>query len=280
MAIPALIYRDQVIAVGTRHGKQHQFARAFRQELQAALVTPPDLDTDQFGTFTGEVRRRGTAIAAASAKARLAMQVTGLPFGLASEASYGPLAGGWPGHEEILLFCDDRLGIEVLEGCRSVFVPGGSHRVAGPDDLPDPVLAGLPDQALTVRTSSFQPDGWVKGITDVVKLASAITEAAARSPDGLALVEPDLRAHHNPSRRRVLEQLSVKMVRRLATHCPACQSPGFGRVDTETGLPCKACGTATPLMRNEIQGCVTCSHLVSAPIVGGADPGSCPMCNP
>lgn len=90
-------YRDQEIAVGTRHGKQHQFAVAFHQQLHASLVTPPDLDTDQFGTFTGEVQRTDCAVTAARAKSRLAMNVTGLPFGLASEASYGLLAGGWPG---------------------------------------------------------------------------------------------------------------------------------------------------------------------------------------
>ena len=273
-------YRDQEIAVGTRHGKQHQFAVAFHQQLHASLVTPPDLDTDQFGTFTGEVERTDCAVTAARAKSRLAMDVTGLPFGLASEASYGLLAGGWPGHEEILLFCDDRLGIEVLEGSRSAFVPGASHRVASPDDLPDSALAELPHQALTVRPSRSGPDIRVKGITDVAGLTSAIVAAAAGSADGLALVEPDLRAHHNPSRRRVLERLSLKLARRLATRCPVCRCPGFGRVDAETGLPCTACGTPTPLVRNEIHGCAACPHLASRPVLGGADPGRCPKCNP
>ena len=231
-------YRGRLIAVGTRHGKQHQFAPAFRALLSADLVTPADLDTDRFGAFTGEVARRGPAEQAARAKARLAMEVTGLPYGLASEASYGALPGGWFGHEEIVVFCDDALGIEVLEGHGS------------------------------------------KGITDTAAVHSAITAAAAASPEGLAVVEPDLRAHCNPSRRKVLRRLAARLASRLATECPACAAPGFGRVDAEPGLPCRDCDSPTPLVGAQIHGCAVCPHQLTLPVTGDADPAVCPSCNP
>jgi hypothetical protein len=274
-------YRGRLIAVGTRHGKQHQFAPAFRSLLGADLLTPPDLDTDRFGAFTGEVARRGSAAQAARAKARLAMEVTGLPFGLASEASYGALPGGWFGHEEIVVFCDDALGFEVLEGHRSASVPGVRQRVSRLDDLLDQLLAGLPEQALTVR-----PDGAasaaavVKGITDTAAMHSAITAAVAASPEGLAVVEPDLRAHCNPSRRKVLRRLAARLASRLATECPACAAPGFGRVDAEPGLPCRDCDTPTPLVRAQIHACAVCPHQLTRPVAGDADPAVCPSCNP
>lgn len=272
-------YQGRLIAVGTRHGKQHQFAPAFRAVLGADLITPPDLDTDQFGTFTGEVRRPGTTLAAARAKARLAMDVSGLPYGLASEASYGPLPGGWHGHEEIVLFRDDVRGIEVVEGHRSLSTPGGGHRVARAADLPRDLLNGLPEQALTVRSPGPDPNP-IKGITDTAALTAAIASAAAVSDDGLALVEPDLRAHRNPSRRRVLTRLAGSLAHRLATGCPACGAPGFGRVDAEPGLPCGVCQTPTPLTANEIHACAACPHRSVRPVTGRADPASCPACNP
>lgn len=112
-------YSGAHVAVGTKHGKARQLAPPFRDVLGAHLVTPPDLDTDQFGTFSGEVARRMTAVEAARGKATFAMRVTGLPYGLASEASYGPLpAIGLPGHEELLVFVDDTRGIEVVGGSR------------------------------------------------------------------------------------------------------------------------------------------------------------------
>ncbi|MCX6484293.1 MAG: hypothetical protein NT146_13730 [Mycobacterium sp.] len=275
-------YRDCRIAVGTRHGKEKQFAPPFEAVLGARLVTPPDLDTDRFGTFSGEIARTATASDTARAKARLAMEVSGLPYGLASEASYGPLPGvGIQGHEELVVFVDDSHGIEVFVGERTTVVPGHGQRVAGPADLPPHVAAGLPTQALIVRPSAAgQPGHVVKGITDLARLNTAITAAAHHSGDGLALVEPDLRAHHNPSRRLVLHRLADTLARRLATRCPACSTPGFGRVDSERGLPCRDCETPTDAIRNEIHACPTCSHRVAVAVTNTADSAWCPQCNP
>ena len=274
-------YRGCVIAVGTRHGKQHQLAPAFRSVLGARLLTPPDLDTDRFGTFTGEVARRESPLDAARAKAKLAMDATGLPHGLASEASYGPLPGGWYGHEEILLFRDDLFGIDVVEGHRTASMPGGSHRVSRYGDTPASLLATLPGQALIVRPSGPAPDTAItKGITDTATLRSAIAAAAGVSPDRLAVVEPDLRAQHNPSRRVVLVGLATTLARRLATACPACAAPGFGRVDCERGLPCRICGTPTPSIGIEVHACPACAHRISQAVGGSANPAVCPACNP
>lgn len=272
------------IAVGTRHGKQHQLAPAFREVHDARLITPPGLDTDRFGTFTGEQPRPGAAMDAARGKARLAMEATGLRLGLASEASYGPLGGAdWTGHEEILLFCDDDLGIEVLEGYRTTAVPRSSVRVGGLDDVPQGLLSELPRQALIVRPCGEPPDTdrIVKGITESESLRTAIAAAAEISAEHLAVVEPDLRAHHNPSRQQVLIRLAATLARRLATRCPACATPGFGRVGTETGLPCRICTTPTPLPRSEIHSCAACPHCIERPVPAAwADPADCPECNP
>jgi hypothetical protein len=275
-------YRGAVIAVGTRHGKAEQLAPAFDRHLGADLLTPPELNTDEFGTFSGERPRSGTALQTARAKARLGMQAAGLPYGLASEASYGPLPGsGLPGHEELLIFLDDVRGFEVVEGYRSVVTPGVGHRVAAVSELPAPVINGLPAQALIVRPAGGEPVDVVKGITTPQRLRAAIHAAALGSPDGLALVEPDLRAHHNPSRREVLTRLGETLARRLARHCPACDTPGFGRIDTESGLPCAHCGSPTPLTRNMIHGCAQCEHRSSHAVSAtSAEPTWCPRCNP
>jgi len=289
-------YRDSRIAVGTRHGKQHQLAPAFSEVLRARLITPPDLDTDRFGTFSGERTRRGPAIDTARAKARLAMDAGSLPLGLASEASYGPLPGaGWPGHEEILLFCDGELGIEVVEGHRSAVIPGAAHVVAPGADIPETLLAGLPHQALIVRPASrisapdaasgiSAPDaasGISKGLVRIDEVRAAVAVAAAVCADGMAVVEPDLRAQHNPSRRRVLTLLARRMAVRLATGCPACGTPGFGRVDSEGGLPCRVCETPTATTSAELLGCCSCSHIARRPVpAAAADPAHCPSCNP
>ncbi|MBJ7341465.1 DUF6671 family protein [Mycolicibacterium sp.] len=276
-------YRGCVIAVGTRHGKAEQMADAFSETLGARLLTPPDLDTDQFGTFSGEIPRNLPALAAARAKAELTIDVSGLRYGLASEASYGPLAAtGLPGHEELLIFLDDSRSIEVVEGYRTTQIPVAGHRATSVDDLPGRLTDGLPGQALIVRPArGGAPTDIVKGITHRHQLRSAVAGAAHRSTDGLALVEPDLRAHHNPGRRLILTQLAATLARRLATSCPACDAPGFGRTHTQSGLPCGTCGTPTSLAEAEMHECPACAHQRLIPSTAvSADAMWCPRCNP
>ena len=92
-------YAGAVIAMGTMHRKEEQVAPAFAQELGARVIAPAGIDTDQFGTFTGDVSRTLTPLEAATAKARLAMRVAGVHYGLASEASYDAWFGTLPMHE-------------------------------------------------------------------------------------------------------------------------------------------------------------------------------------
>lgn len=277
-------YHGEVIAFGTRHHKHRQVRDIFAQVLGADVVAPTDIDTDQFGTFTGDTPRTLDPIDAARAKAHLGMVVAATRCGLASEASYGPLPGvGVPGHEEILLFLDPDRGLEIVEGERCLLELPDPLPVTASHDL-DRYLqqVGFPDQALIVRPHRGNTtESMVKGITNRADLTTAITTAAARSDDGRARLEADLRAHHNPSRRVVLTRLGRRMAQRLATPCPACRCPGYGRTTTERGLPCAVCATPTELITADVHTCGHCPHHHRTPrSVATADPRWCPTCNP
>ena len=281
-------YRGSVVVFGTMHGKERQVAPAFADILVARVIAPLALDTDQFGTFAGETPRRVSPLEAARAKARLAMAATGHPYALASEASYGPLPGiGWPGHEEFLLFLDDTRGLEIVEGHRALGIPGSAMRATSDTDIAEALTrAQWPSQAVIVRpaeprTGQTAARAITKGITDHGRLSAAITVAAAESADGYALIEPDLRAHFNPSRQQVLTELSVTLAHRLATACPACASPGYGRTGTETGLPCADCRFPSNQARADVHSCAMCPHQHSElRPEKTAEPVWCPNCNP
>lgn len=278
-------YRGAQVAFGTRHGKERLAAPAFRAVLGAEVTAPPDLDTDRFGTFSGELPRLLSPLDAARAKARLALAATGRTLALASEATFGPLPGlGFPGHEELLLFVDELRGLEIVEGHRVLGVPGPRRTVRRVEELEDDLAgSGWPDQALVVLPAGADASAAtvVKGIADRDTLAAAVVAAVSSSPTGAALVEPDLRAQHCPARRAVLRDLADRLARRLATGCPSCAAPGFGRTDVERGLPCRACGTATELVRADVHGCGACGHRRTAPRAEShADPRWCGDCNP
>lgn len=132
----SIAYAGAVIAMGTMHGKEHQVAPPFAAVLGAQVVAPPGIDTDQFGTFTGEVTRTAAPSAAATAKARQAMRAVGVPYGLASEASYDSWFAALAVHEEILVFVDDVRGFRIVE---SLCTPGAP----GPPRLGSTVLTEL-----------------------------------------------------------------------------------------------------------------------------------------
>ena len=269
--------------MGTMHGKEHQLAPVFAAELGAQVVAPAGIDTDQFGTFAGEVTRMHTPQAAASAKARLAMDTAKVPYGLASEASYNTWYGTLVMHEEILLFIDDTRGIEVVEGVNTPGAPGSPQLVDGVSKAAAAVRAfGFPAQGALVK-AIVEGDVRVfgKGITDMATLTKVVEAALAAADAHQVWVEPDLRAHHNPSRREVLTTLARRLAQRLATTCPACQCPGHGKIAVNTGLPCQACGCPTSLIAADVYGCASCAQRdVIARAADAAEPRFCHRCNP
>jgi hypothetical protein len=92
-----------------------------------------------------------------------------------------------------------------------------------------------------------------------------------------------MRAHHNPTRMRQIALLARRLARRLHARCPACTTPGWGRIDVRRGLPCEACGTPTDWIAAEIHGCPRCQHREHRPrpdALRSVDPARCPRCNP
>ena len=289
---PRCPYRGRVVALATKHGKERAIGRPLQAALGLEVMVPPNLDTDALGTFSGEVERVGTPKEMALRKARLGMAAAELPYGLASEGSFGPhpFIPFLPIGQELLIFVDDVLGIELSEFL-IVEDTNFNHQIVAPGDDLTGFLQGIgfPSHAVIARPNIARPNAtWdrqllFKGLTELATLKEAIAASAATSPDGRAHIETDMRAHLNPTRMASIRRLAFRLARRLATVCPACGTPGWGRIDVELGLPCMDCGTLTDLVRAEILGCTACDHRSAHPRPDGrshAEPGQCPYCNP
>jgi len=276
-------YAGTKAGLATRHGKLPLIAPALAP-LGLDVVLVPEVDTDAFGTFTGEVARTGTAAETVLAKATAAAQESGLGLGLASEGSFGP-------HPaipfltldiELVAFLDTATGLRVLGGASSTRATW-LQRCAGPgDDLTDWLdRVGFPQQGLVISPEGA--DGpVVKGVTSPDGLALALARAATQSSTGRAQISTDLRAMHNPDRQLVITAAAADLADRLARACPGCGSPGYGPDYVETGLPCRTCGTPTTEKAATISTCPAgCGHTSRALVEAtAADPGRCPYCNP
>lgn len=266
-------YAGMTVAVGTMHGKDAAFAPAFARWLDAEVRPSVDLDTDALGTFTRDVPRAISPEDAAITKARAASSELGTPLGLATEASYAPVFGGFGPvvHEELAVFVDLNRGIHVAQGLRAYADVAPARAVTDEREAREYLdRIGFPHQAVVART-----DGQLrKGIQD----GALVRELVRR---GAVVLEPDLRAHLNPQRRRTLRRLSWLMAERLRTPCAGCGCPGFGLVDAERGVPCAACGEPTALISADVHGCAACDEREVRPrSVRTADPATCARCNP
>jgi hypothetical protein len=278
-------YQHVVASLATMHGKQWPLKPLLRRRLGLRLVTA-DVDTDVLGTFTGEVPRPGDAEQVALRKARLGMAATGAEVGLASEGSFGAYPGApWiPADREHLALVDDRLGFTLVESVLTTQTNHGSTTTDGRDLgglLDFARRTGFPSHGLTVTPAGVDPAaGVVKGVHRLGDLLHAVRRACRDSPDGRAVVAADLRAHTNPTRMRAIAAAGRRLADRLATGCPGCGSPGYGRTGVERGLPCGGCGGPTELVAAVLLGCVRCAYRSRSPVGGTADPGCCPRCNP
>lgn len=64
-------YSHCIPALATMHGKEKAIAPAFKRHLGMSVLPCDFIDTDAFGTFTGEIVRQATPLETAIAKAKL-----------------------------------------------------------------------------------------------------------------------------------------------------------------------------------------------------------------
>ncbi len=278
------LYRGQRAAFLTQHGKESIVGPVLQSFVGCQVERVAGYDTDRLGTFTRDIPRAGTQIEAARRKARIGMELSGLPVGLASEGSFtlDPFAGMFPWNVELLVFLDSLLDLEVVgvaQGrANSAQILAASwedaERFAHAVRFPDHYLVVRPDHDGDLRIR--------KGVADWRGFKAAYDEAAAQSSGGRVFVEVDLRAYANPTRLVNIRLAAVDLGRRLASLCPVCRTPGFWVVESIAGLPCQACGAPTREARAEVHGCLKCGHRLTRDCKdpAPADPARCDYCNP
>ena len=273
-------YAGAVVAFATMHGKEQLAQHPFRDILDAEVVAPT-IDTDQFGTFSGEIVRTLRPRGAARVKARLGMELAGTPYGLASEGSFSSGLGFLVEHHEVLMFVDQTRALELVEGTVTTSPLAPGRRITTADDaLAYAASIGYPAQGVLLRGGATGQLVY-KNLDTSAELSHTAARLLAAADDSPVTIAPDYRAHRCPSRAEVITELAEAMARRLATPCPSCDAPGFGQVDVERGLPCADCGLPTRVIAADTLGCGACDHTVrAARAEASASPQWCDFCNP
>ncbi|MBW8371180.1 MAG: hypothetical protein K0M66_09435 [Thiobacillus sp.] len=277
-------YSGRRIALLTQHGKERVIGPALAAALDCRVELAIGFDTDLLGTFTRDIPRAGSQFEAARKKARIGMELSGLPLGLASEGSFGPdpMAGMLPWNVELLVFIDDERGIEVTGMAQQL--TRFAHLLTDDWEQAGQFArqAGFPEHHLVVRLQGQDDPRIEKGIATWAALEAAFLRARAQADNGQVFMENDLRAHAHPTRMDVIRLAAADLAAKLNSLCPACGTPGFQVMERLSGLPCADCGAPTREIRADIHGCLKCAHRETHARAGveHADPGRCDYCNP
>ena len=282
------LFSNRVAILATMHQKERVIAPIIEQELGIKVIVPPDFNTDIFGTFTREIKRPGTQIAAAKLKAQKALDLTGETLAIASEGSFTPhpILPYIYSNREIVILLDKKNDLEII-GEEFSTETNFNHRVVEKLDEAYNFAqkVGFPEHGLVV---SFQPSAKdnseiIKGITTEAKLVESVNFAISNSWDGKVYLDTDMRALYNPTRMKNIAKATHDLLKKINSQCPKCSAPGFDITDTIQGLPCEMCNMPTSLILAVTYQCQKCGFSQEKLFPHGrkfAEPGQCMYCNP
>ena len=275
-------YFDQKVVLATQHRKGEVIAPEFAAIL-GMQVNEFSVDTDSLGTFSGDVERIGTPKEVVIQKAKLGIEQSGYLFGLASEGSIGtdPFIPFINSDIELMAFIDVERDLTVVESLRSTEIIAAGTSVRKNSDIEDfLVRVDFPHHKLIIKSPEKTHSYIVKGIGDRATLDKSLAEAFKEFPE--VIIESDLRAHCSPSRMANIAKLANKLALRLSEQCPGCNTPGWGVVDYERGLPCSECGEISEeAAKAEILGCFKCTFSQRGKVIAESiNPSRCDLCNP
>lgn len=278
------MFQNRKIIIATKHEKEKVIAPVLERELGVICFTDKNFDTDIFGTFTGEVERTLDPIATAREKCLKAMEANNCDLGIASEGSFGahPAIFFVPADDEFLIFIDKKNGLEIIAKELSTDTNYNSTEIKNEDELWSFAdMAGFPEHGLILRQSADIKFEIFKGINDVKLLKEIFHKMMSKYPT--VFVETDMRAMYNPTRMKVIEKATQKLVKKIKSTCPQCHTPGFDITEIKKGLICGLCKMPTNSTLSHIFTCQKCQFTKEEKYPHNKiseDPMYCNFCNP
>lgn len=83
-------FKNRLGVIATMHKKEEVIRPILEEFLGIETILAKDLNTDEYGTFTKDIERKGNQLEAARYKAIKAMELTGSSLAISSEGIFGP----------------------------------------------------------------------------------------------------------------------------------------------------------------------------------------------
>jgi hypothetical protein len=277
-------FNGRKLIIATKHQKERVILPLVKANMHVDVFVPSDYDTDKFGTFSGEIVRTTNALEAVRKKCLDAMNEYGYDLGIASEGSFGPHPSLFFAHadDELLILIDQKNNLEIIAREVSLETNFSGEKIQTYEQLIEfAKRVQFPSHGLLLKNGENHFSKIQKDISDWEQLKSIYDSFVQHSKE--IWVETDMRAHQNPTRMKIIEQATQKLIKKVASLCPNCQTPGYDVKEVVKGLPCNWCKSPTLSTLAFRHACQKCSHTTLEKYPNGKhyeSPEFCSYCNP
>jgi len=277
-------FKGRKLVIATMHKKEDVIAPLLEAALGVKCIAGNTINTDQFGTFSGEIERTQTPIEAAISKCTAAMKLYNCDIAVASEGSFGPHPSlvFVPADEEWLVFIDKTNGLKIVVRHISTNTNFTGKEIKTTTELLDFAnKVGFPSHGIILKNKAIENKRIIKDFKDPESLIKAYHEL---NKDGAVVcAETDMRAMNNPTRMNVIAEATTKLIDKIQSTCPVCYFPGFSITDAVKGLPCSLCNAPTRSVKAYIYECEHCNYKKEDKYpnkITAENPMYCNYCNP
>ena len=278
------MFAGRKLVVASMHQKEVVIAPPIENILGVCCFVAKNFDTDQFGTFSGEIERKMSPLDTARLKCYAAMKANACDLAIASEGSFGPHPSMFfvPADDELLVLIDKKNELEIVAREISTNTNFSCKEVSSKGELIEfAEQAKFPSHGLIMKSGGLSNQQILKGIQDWELLVNTFDQQI-QLYDSIT-IETDMRAFCNPTRMELIQKTVNKLIEKILSVCPSCHTPGFGITDRREGLPCSFCGFPTRSTFAHISTCQKCGHKKEEVYPHGKtneDPMYCDNCNP
>jgi hypothetical protein len=278
------MFKGRNLLIATQHHKEKVIAPILENLLGVHCSLSQNFDTDELGTFSGEIERKEDPISTVRQKCLRAMELNKCDLAIASEGSFGPHPSFFSitADDEFLILLDKKNDLEILVRELSIETNFDAAEIRSEEELlAFAKKANFPSHALILKDAPFNFTQIIKGICSHEDLIKAWNILYSKNEK--AFVETDMRALFNPSRMRVIEKATHQLAEKANSCCPNCGVPGFGVASTIPGLPCELCNYPTRSILAYVYKCEKCSFSQEQIYPKGKtteDAMHCDLCNP
>ncbi|GAB4287500.1 MAG: hypothetical protein Kow0081_5120 [Candidatus Dojkabacteria bacterium] len=200
------------------HRKEEVLEDLLKTDLGISLFVPKDFNTDKYGTFTREVKRRGTQIEIAIRKAKDAANKYGYDLAIASEGSFGPdpRVPFLNLNYEVVVLVDLKNGLEVVGEYFTNDTNFSGRYISAVDKAEEYVKKlGFPKSGVILRKSKDFPFFIYKNIKTFSELKEVFRKLSAIPFSRKVFIEADMRADRNPKRMKAIEKAGKNLVEKV-----------------------------------------------------------------